>query len=660
MYNFGRRPPRALDSFGIAGLLGEECHIFYDNLFTTRHVGRISDLLSARLKRAGPDELRLRAMILFSVFEAYRTKAKVDPRSPMTVEVGIDAEKIAVGVGFRLPLGIKTEGIPDRIESGEPEGPFEELIFDLDSQADQVVLRLQPKTGRIELVALMGIVGKMDATALSEKKPVEVVSFDEPQEAPTAKFYIQLGDMDYPQLLRDDAPGKNLPGISTGRVLAKTATEEVIRISGTTQKIKDDIIKIAGSGSAETQDQTVFKVSGTEGYIEKIKELEARIAELEEDAGDDGDSEGVTERVGGLFKKVWPFRKSEADEPSEEEKKEEAQDADDEEPVAEASDEGEEDSNEEQEEAKESSAKKKSKNESDDESKKQADATESAANNLIVEISGGRLDRTLAKAQKEATEIAKDSRAKKWVDGLMEELVQEKSRLHEMAKKLNQSIRQKEFSFRNQLQGMQEELRRRDDMIKQKNSALSRTKDQLAQANINMERVKSSTSSSGDDAHYKQKYTLNQKVLETVKNENELLRKKNDEIKLKLDQLSVKTRGPSFQDLQAMQQKAERLQRQLEEFKRSNAALNEKVNELQSAKKAKAGDPDDLKKRLDASVKIATIAQKESDQLRLRVEELQVEDGRLKKELEKAYADLKALKTKAGAVGGGGTPPKAA
>src|SRR3989338_3409983 len=109
MVKLGKTPPRSVKSFGVAGLLAEDCHVFYVSLFSTKHAGRVSDLLAARLAPSGGDQLKLGMAGVLNLFDADRTHlsgaAWVDDPSkvltePIVVECGVDAEKVAVAVAF--------------------------------------------------------------------------------------------------------------------------------------------------------------------------------------------------------------------------------------------------------------------------------------------------------------------------------------------------------------------------------------------------------------------------------------------------------------------------------------------------------------------------------------------------------------------------------
>jgi hypothetical protein len=277
------------------------------------------------------------------------------------------------------------------------------------------------------------------------------------------------------------------------------------------------------------------------------------------------------------------------------------------------------------------------------------------AQKLTAEIETG-IEKTVTKAQGEANDVKKEmgsTRAKRWVDGLMSELVAEKARLAEASKALNTSIRQKEIEFRTKETILTEELKRRDDLIRQKTNALNRLKDQLSQAAMSAERLKASKGGAGDDAHYKQKYGLVQKMLNSAKEENAELTEKIEDLKNQLmsAQLSSsKRQGPSMTDFSALQAKYERSLRQADEFKKTNQQLLDKLAE---AKKERVqGGAEDTKKRLEAAMKMATNYQRDSEKLQVRVEEMQREHMRLQAELNKAQHELKSARVgaKAGAA----------
>ncbi len=700
MFSFGKRPPRALESFGIAGLLGEECRIFHESLFSTRHVGRVSDLLAARLKKASPDELRLRALLLYTIFEAYRSQFKEGDKgesltAPMVVECGVDSEKIAIGVAFTLPEGraVAAEGLQERVTGGKPSGPFEEMLGFLHGHANRVVVRALPSARRVEVVSLLGLSGQMDSQALKGPSQFEVVVLAKaPGEAPKATQYVAMGDLDYPQLLRDDTASMAAQPPSTGDILVKgvresTALADAIRLRGQGQPQGEKVIVKGVTQTISAGDTFILKgQAGAAGsseptsdqvrlYEERIGALQRKIEALEEQrsraptrvsGGGNSAVEDATVKIRGLLGKVWPFKRDE--ESAEAGAGEVAWEATESAPPPEdmAASQPPQQGDVHSKAAKSWEPERKATDsktpavKADDtkvDAKKQDAATgavsgnpEAAANSLAVEIHAGSLDRTIQKAQRDAADLKKEmgsARARRWMDGLMGELTAEKSRLHDLAKKLNLSIRQKEIDFRNKEQTLIEELRRRDEMLRQKNTSLTRVKEQLAQATISVERVRASAHSSSEEASFKVKFNHSQKLLGVLKDENVLLNSKIAEIRSQLNsaQFSAKTRGPSFAEHQTMQARFDRAMRQIDEFKRTNTQLMDKVNDLSKAEKPTAvGNVDEMKKRLEGAMRMVTSTKKEAEELQAKVEELQREDQRLREELNRANLELQSLK----------------
>ena len=214
------RPPRSITAFGVSSLLADNCRVFYDSIFTTRHLGRVADLLSARLQKAEPDELRLRALLLFLAYEGFRCQFPIELKqdedddapallSPLTIECGIDDEKIAVGVSFdpHFTQQINVEGLEERIRSHSPSNRVERALLQLLSHSGQVFLRRQPSTGRLEVIALTGIGDHAKVADATGTLTLHEIPQD-PDTAPRAQQYSELGDEAYADLLKDEQKGR--------------------------------------------------------------------------------------------------------------------------------------------------------------------------------------------------------------------------------------------------------------------------------------------------------------------------------------------------------------------------------------------------------------------------------------------------------------------
>jgi hypothetical protein len=667
---------RSLKSFGVVGLLHENCKIYYDSVFTVRHIGRISDLLVAKLKGAVPDELKFRALLLQSLYEAYRQQNKASKKKPgeplgepLTIECGVDAEKIVIGISFAVQedelQGLAT--IAHRVADRKPSNTLETLLTELCQDADHLVFRAQPELKRVEVVSMLSL-----ATAISASDPNErsfeviVLGTEKPTEKSGEALkgeYIELGDLDYHRLLADDSiQSSQLPKPATGEILAgKSELETSIKlrgeqqddsssvtISGVTQNISEEQSRISGGQTPAVENSSTVVSGNTplenkqvELYQQKVEQLQAKIRELEHERATSQtvisgtSAQAASQSIADdqltvknnnlglreLIEKVWPFKKSAAEQPVVAQAIAAAPAAPSQPVVQEAPVAA----------APVASA----------EAEKEEETAEEAASidttRKIVTDQVGSIERTITKLQAEAQDIKKvlgNPKAQKWVDGMVGELVTEKARIHEMAKKVNVSLRQKELEFRNKEHVLQEEVRKRDEQLRQKAHSFNRSREQLTQLQIQLDRIKATAPPPGEESQARQKLNLSQKLLASVKDENQGLTQKIEELKTQLataqSASKTKTQSPDFQ---ALKLKYERLFKQSEEFKRTNGQLMEKLNEAQRAAKSPGMNPEELKKRLDVSMRLAASYQKESEQSKLRVDELQREETRLKTEL---------------------------
>jgi hypothetical protein len=663
MFKFGNHPPRDLESFGVVGLLGEKCRIFYDSIFTSRHIGRVTDLLTAKLKGLSPDEMRLRIVMMFTLYETYRCQLAAAERGdgeplsqPLMIECGVDSEKIAIGVAFTYSKSepIDARNLEQTISGGRAVNRFERFIAQMFADSDQVVVRVQPETRRVEVVSIMGLPDKMDAAMLKERRPIEVIELKADAKVSKLKAdYVELGDLDYGTLLKEDGPSATKDKPSTGEMLAismgKAEVEKLTKIKGEKAE-KEGVLKVAGGtdhidkgedlklkkGEAAEAPEDYGTGSGSEGASEVSKDLEtalkqvelyrgtiaqlqSKIEELEtksqkqgfssgnSGSGSDGASEshepGALKK---LMKNIWPFNRQNT---AEEQPEPQAP------PVSD--------------------------NASD--SKIETEAMDAATGKMLkdqVET----LQKTIEKIKQESQKLKNEggnSRAQKWADGMVGELLAEKSRISEMAKKLNISFRQKELEFKNKERIFQDEIRKRDDQLKQRNYALDRSKEQLAQLTASGDRGKGG---GAEENTFRQKLAFTQKLLIGAKEENMANARKMVELKeqLVLAQNASKTRVRTDIDLETLKTKYERVSRQADEFKRANQQLMDKLNELKPKQPGMSSE--ELKKKLESAMRLAATHQKDAEVLRMKLEEMQKIETRLKSELNRVTVALKTVK----------------
>lgn len=670
---FEAQPARNLDTFGVAGVLNEGARIYYSNVFAPAQIGRVSDLLMARLKDSQVDELRFRALLLYGVFEAY-VAAIQSPQADsgavqVSVECGVDGEKIAVGVSFSISE-LSTLGLgqlPDRLTAVQHKNDFDSLVAFLSQHSDHVIIRHQTEKGRIEIVTVLGLgVAEVFANGPCAVQVLEIpeTATGNPVPPLSPNEYVELGDLNYKALLADpsipvtaaaadNAPIRVISGSDDGltRTLVKGSSEAPVATSvvkGTAAEGHDssstfksdstalaDAIRVRGAAAAQSEESVRISSAKphaenqliVQGYVDKITELEMKLKSLETGggvpagafAGKLSSRAAVTAKVPreSFLKKFWPFKKATENESVEFENVPETTNSVNEEAVTEGE---------------------------DSDSALDDKMPESVVSKLVGELTEKALTGTLAKAQQEIVEVKKDisnDKAKRWVESLMSDFLQEKVRLNELAKKLGTSVRQKEHEFRSKERAFQEELRRRDEVIRQKVSAANRAKDQLAQVNMALERLKgTSTGGGGDEVNLKAKFSQTQKYLTTAKQENALLLTKLEDLKNQLNSAQTKARPAPEQT--ALQLKLDRAQKQADEFKKTNLQLLDKLN--QTKDRSVDAESLELKKRLESTLRVAASAKKESERLGTRLEEVQKEELRLKTEVAKMTAENKRLK----------------
>ena len=270
MVNFGRHKIRSLDTFGVSGLLSEQAQVFYSALFYPKQIGKVSDLLAARLKKSGVNEVKLRSILLLAVFHAYQSQSKQkrgfwpfsrsepnesDPLDqPIILECGIDSEKLAIGVCFNLSKNITLdlESISDRVSKKEPKDSFEEMLVEIQNHTDRLVLKSEASSRRIELVGLLGIEGKIDLMSSQHREPMEVVLIEHTngQAVSKPRVYIELGDLDHLQLLRETLGKNHISPSGAGEFLAPvesfSSTQEIpVGKSAITRQEADEEFKKA-------------------------------------------------------------------------------------------------------------------------------------------------------------------------------------------------------------------------------------------------------------------------------------------------------------------------------------------------------------------------------------------------------------------------------
>lgn len=657
--------PQVLQAFGVAGLLRSEATIFYDTLFSSRHLGRVSDLLVGRIKQIELDEVRLRSMLMYGFFEAYlhsQTGKEIGGTlsEPIVVECGMDGERIVAGFSFTA----HAESIPDlddlrgRIQD-KADDPFARLMGKLIQQVDGIVVRVHAEIRRYEVVTWIDLGTQAGAT----EPYFEIAQIDPRASAPPqTASYVQLGDVDYHRILADDSPlRKPLTPSSTGEVLARATLAGAVEATRVTGALPaDDATEILIKGTAPAADMTTTLVKGRVAGVDttetRFKDEDAddvahqvikgrRVASdesstlFEADAfpAPMGKTESPETGFRGMLKKVWPFKKSAS--------------------PAESVDTA----------AAEESADLKDLLEPDEAEEPIPEVValpvmgsaslDVTTNNFLNEVQAGMLTQTIDKIQVESKELAKDpagARAKSWMDGMMSEVLAERARLTELAKKVGVTIRQKELETRQREQVLDEHIKRQDRVLRQKENSLTRLKEQLGRTGAELGRLRAHASGTSEENALRQKLIHAQTGGSLLKEENTQLKAKIEELRAQAGSAQAhanaqaqalgadpKRAAAATGELQTVQAKLARAQRMIDDLKRGNQQLTDKVAE---AKKEAGDDTAELKKKLEAAMKILSANKKAYDKMNVQYERIKKDEVRIKMELQVAQSELKSLK----------------
>jgi hypothetical protein len=652
--------PRSLKSFGVAGLLQDNCKIYYDSLFCARHIGRVSDLLVAQLRLKGiiSDDLRLRLVLLRSLYEAYCIQAKKEQKNtgnlkePLMIECGVDSEKLAIGVSFLIEANRPFDlgKIKEVVETGTAsDDPMMTLLRELFQDSDHLVLRANSGQGRIEVVSMLSL------TPAEGPSTFEAVLLDVPEKTTSLSGeYIELGDLDYQTLLQNEAIAVDLKAPATGELLAQQGASELseavrlkgvaaaeqaaVKISGVTVDLGNDKQVVAGGEKNHNGSREL------ELYKQRTEELQNRIRVLEKAASSAPvpvqslataatgapltnaapNGKGIVREI---IEKVWPLKRAAKAEPAPVVTPP---------PVAPPAPSAA---------APVVAAMPEAPKEIPAEAETEAD-TSAAGQEVrkLVNDEVGYIENTLKKVEQESQTLKKElaPKAQKWVEGMVGDLIGEKARLNDLGKKLSVSVRQKEVEFRNKEIKLQEEIRKRDEAIRQRTHAYNRAREQVNQLTSQLERAKAGVQTSGEELQSKQRYAMSQKLLSQAKEENQEQVKKIEELRAQVAAVQSESKEKkSTADYLALKAKFDKVVKQAEEFKRANQQLLEKLNEATRPKPA-ALNPEDLKRRLDVSMKLAASYQKDSEKLKLKIEDHVREENRLKSELAKTQAALRS------------------
>ncbi|MEK6706414.1 MAG: hypothetical protein AABZ06_11570 [Bdellovibrionota bacterium] len=196
---------RSQNSFGVAGALTEDTEIFHEALFSGKHIGLVSDLICAKTRLSKQREHRLRQILLHGIDGWYSIENTVTSAlsTQLLLECGISRDKIAVSFSVVIPGTDKFElsAIREALEKNDLNSNLEKWVNEFRRCSDWLIVRAQEDMRRLEIVSINNIVN--DEAAVGEQ--VLYVAINNPvKSVPQVRSYTELGDLDYPHLLREN------------------------------------------------------------------------------------------------------------------------------------------------------------------------------------------------------------------------------------------------------------------------------------------------------------------------------------------------------------------------------------------------------------------------------------------------------------------------
>lgn len=156
------REPR----FEIEKALDRKARVYFEKIFSTRHVGRVIDFmlfqarefLEASGESAAQAEHRLRQVVELAIFNGWTNYRKGDARKCIEIEFGWDKKRLVVVVAFYAENGVggflpRAKHKPQNLASAR----MAKMFAHIQSNSDGLIVRHEQQSGRIETIAFIAL-----------------------------------------------------------------------------------------------------------------------------------------------------------------------------------------------------------------------------------------------------------------------------------------------------------------------------------------------------------------------------------------------------------------------------------------------------------------------------------------------------------------------
>lgn len=726
MAKFGTLQIQEATAFGVANVLGGDGKVYFENLFSKRHIGRVSDLLSAELQASPDEELRFRIALVAGVFESLRRMSE-GSGSPVLIECGVDPEKLALSVSFECdvqePAAIDESWLRAFVNA------VDEPMTKLQEISDALLVRGETANGerrKIEIVSLFARIEARDAIDPEDFRRVHLLCLDgvPRAEARDGKEYVALSRLDHHRLLAPDSPPAEIieeedvliRGITDvikdeKRIVRGQAEDEeesavVVRgthdpvdervrvqgaaesdggsvhvrggsehedgnilVKGSAQEIDGDAVRIRGAAESPEQDQVVIGGSyvpeRNEDVILVTGEKAARRPKgwnvITSPSGEEIGSEGETPPVAsappqkkpekGWLSKIFSISTDSEEEPADqEEKEEEAAVAPDspslsyeaETVLPPVSSEGE--------------------------------AVEVEAKKLMKDLESAGMGDFVKRIESRWTVLkigVKDPEVGGFVDQVVAELQHERNRLIDHVKHLTVLLGNRDHQLVAKETHYQDEIRKRDGVIRHRITMLQAARDQMSKLNLQLQKAQTASQDHSTESALHRRVAFLDRNLATTRQENAALARQVEHFKTLLAQstqqiTTLRTAaasgaasasstpvataaagaGVSSELVSSLQDRLQRSQKQIDEFKRMNRVLLDKLGEAERTRGAQTqpnGKLEELKSRLTQATRQVDRYKQDAETYKKKMNDADAEKLRLKREMIDLQNQVRAL-----------------
>ncbi|MBI3555156.1 MAG: hypothetical protein HY074_02690, partial [Deltaproteobacteria bacterium] len=147
--------------FGVEELLASDAQVYFENIFSTRHIGRVVDFMLFQcqpfIQAAGDPadaEYRFRHMIELAIFNAWVNYREGERSKCVELEFGWDKQRLIISATH-----IAAAGVGGFVPGGEPadeiSGRMQKMLAQVQQLADGLIVRHDPVSGRIQAIAFL-------------------------------------------------------------------------------------------------------------------------------------------------------------------------------------------------------------------------------------------------------------------------------------------------------------------------------------------------------------------------------------------------------------------------------------------------------------------------------------------------------------------------